>query len=127
MGALLKGCSPLLMVAGGETTVEVRGRGLGGRNQEFALVAAEALAALPRVVLLSAGTDGIDGPTDAAGAFVDGTTLARARALGLDWRAFLSRNDSYAFFGALGDLFRPGPTGVNVMDLKLVLALPPTG
>jgi len=127
VGGLPRGCSPLLMIAGGETTVEVRGRGLGGRNQEFALAAAEALAALPQVVLLSAGTDGIDGPTDAAGAFVDGTTLARAGALGLDWRVFLSQNDSYRFFGALGDLFRPGPTGVNVMDLKLVLALHPSG
>lgn len=127
VGGLLRGCSPLLIVAGGETTVEVRGGGLGGRNQEFALAAVEGLAGLPQVALLSAGTDGIDGPTDAAGAFVDGTTLARAAALGLDWRDFLARNDSYAFFAALGDLFRPGPTGVNVMDLKLVLALHPTG
>jgi hydroxypyruvate reductase len=109
------------LLAGGETTLEVRGKGRGGRNQEFALVLAELLAGLPGVFCLSAGSDGIDGPTDAAGAFVDGETLARAERLGLSPRAFLERNDSYRFFQRTGDLFRPGPTGTNVMDLKIAV------
>ncbi|GIW42083.1 MAG: hydroxypyruvate reductase [Candidatus Binatia bacterium] len=108
------------LLAGGETTVEVRGRGRGGRNQEFALALAPAIDGLP-VRVLSAGTDGIDGPTDAAGAFVDGSTLRRAREKGLDPDAFLAENDSYTFFELLGDLFQPGPTGTNVMDLKIAL------
>jgi len=70
---------------------------------------------------LSAGSDGRDGPTDAAGAFVDATTADRAAALGMDPAAFLAGNDSYRFFARLGDLFRPGPTGTNVMDLKLAV------
>jgi hypothetical protein len=73
------------------------------------------------LALLSAGTDGIDGPTDAAGAFVDGTTAARARARGLDPAAMLAANDAYSFFAALDDLFQPGPTGTNVMDLKIAI------
>jgi glycerate-2-kinase len=109
-------------IAGGETTVVVRGRGRGGRNQEFALVAASALADLP-VALLSAGTDGIDGPTDAAGAFADGSTLARAGRLGIDPRRALADNDSYPFFDRLGDLLRTGPTGTNVMDLKIAVGV----
>lgn len=109
-------------VAGGETTVVVRGHGRGGRNQEFALAAAERLAGQP-VALLSAGTDGIDGPTDAAGALVDGLTIERARARGLDPSAALAANDSYTFFDQLGDLVRTGPTGTNVMDLKLAVAV----
>lgn len=109
------------ILAGGETTVEVRGSGRGGRNQEFALVLAEELAGLRGVFCLSAGSDGIDGPTDAAGAFVDGDTLARANRLGLSPAAFLERNDSYGFFRRTGDLFRPGPTGTNVMDLKIAV------
>ena len=111
---------PLCLLAGGETTVRVRGTGRGGRNQEFALVLVEALAGAP-VVVLSAGTDGIDGPTPAAGAFVDGETLARARAGGLDPRAALDDNDSHGFFTALGDVLACGPTGTNVMDLKIAL------
>jgi len=112
---------PLCVLAGGETTVEVRGRGRGGRNQQFALVLADEIRGLRGVHCLSAGSDGRDGPTDAAGAFVDGTTADRAARMGLDLHAFLERNDSYGFFAHLGDLFRPGPTGTNVMDLKLAV------
>jgi glycerate-2-kinase len=110
-------------LAGGETTVVVRGRGRGGRNQEFALALVEPLAGRP-VSLLSAGTDGIDGPTDAAGAFVSGLTLERARAAGLAPSQALAANDSYSFFDRLGDLLRVGPTGTNVMDLKIAVGLP---
>src|SRR5262249_54465759 len=85
---------PACVIAGGETTVTLHGDGLGGRNQEFALAAALAIAGLDDVVVLSGGTDGTDGPTDAAGAFADGHTIARARALGLAPDAFLRRNDS---------------------------------
>jgi glycerate 2-kinase len=112
---------PACVISGGETTVTIRGEGLGGRNQEFALAAAIDLADLPHTVLLSAGTDGTDGPTDAAGAIADGSTLARARALGLDAAAFLRNNDSYRFFEATGDLIKTGPTGTNVADLQLLL------
>jgi glycerate 2-kinase len=114
---------PACLVLGGETTVTVRGPGHGGRNQEVALGAALALAGLDNVLVLSAATDGGDGPTDAAGAFADGTTLTRAAALGLDPRAHLARNDAYPFFQALGDLLVTGPTRTNVNDLMLVLAL----
>lgn len=115
---------PTCVIAGGETTVRVRGAGRGGRNQEFALVAALETSGVDGVDLLSAGTDGIDGPTDAAGAFVGAETLRAARARGLDGRAALLENDSYRFFDAIGGLFRPGPTGTNVMDLKLALVRP---
>jgi glycerate 2-kinase len=111
-------------VAGGETTVEVTGTGRGGRNLEFALAVTESIAGTS-VAVLSAGTDGIDGPTDAAGAFVTGDTLARARSHALDPGAMLANNDSYSFFAGIGDLFRCGPTGTNVMDLKLAIYLPP--
>jgi len=110
----------LCVLAGGETTVEVRGSGRGGRNQEFALAMAAQLAG-ERVCVLSAGTDGIDGPTEAAGAFVDGTTMPRAHAGGLDLQDFWKRNDSFSFFSRLRDLFICGPTGTNVMDLKIAL------
>jgi glycerate 2-kinase len=113
---------PCCIVAGGETTVTVRGRGLGGRNQELCLSAAHALRGLKNVMLASIGTDGNDGPTDAAGAFVDGTTLDRAATLGLDPAAYLANNDSYAFFDRLGDLIRTGPTNTNVNDLYLLFA-----
>ena len=113
---------PLCVLASGETTVTVRGQGSGGRNQEFALAGAVSLASLgTSVVLGSAGTDGIDGPTDAAGAVVDSTTLDRARALGLDRDAALANNDTYHFFDPLGDLIRWGPTGTNVGDLHVLL------
>ncbi len=116
---------PMCVLAGGETTVQVRGTGKGGRNQEFALTVAQELAGAAGWSLLSAGTDGIDGPTDAAGAFVNGQTLARARRKNLDPAQFLRNNDTYTFFAALGDLFRPGPTGTNVMDIKIALVDPP--
>jgi hydroxypyruvate reductase len=112
---------PACLIAGGETTVTVRGRGTGGRCQEFALALAPELAGMPGVVVLAAGTDGSDGPTTAAGAVVDPTTLERARAAGLDASRALAENDSHAFFAALGDLVVTGPTGSNLMDLYLGL------
>jgi len=113
---------PTCIVSSGETTVHVVGRGRGGRNQEFALAAAALLAdAGGDVALASVGTDGIDGPTDAAGAIADATTLARARAAGVDARAHLDDNNAYAFFDAIGDLIRTGPTGTNVGDLQVIL------
>ena len=113
---------PACLVWGGETTVTVRGRGRGGRNQELALAAAMGMDGLPGVVLVALGSDGSDGPTDAAGAVATGETLARARALGLDAAAHLEDNDAYPFFDALGDLIRTGPTGTNVNDLLFVFA-----
>lgn len=112
---------PACLISGGETTVVVRGAGKGGRNQEFALAAALWLDGLEDVCLLCGGTDGTDGPTDAAGAVVDGETLARARAKGLEAIQFLAENDSYHFFQNLGDLLITGPTNTNVMDLRVVL------
>jgi hydroxypyruvate reductase len=113
---------PACLVWGGETTVTVRGEGRGGRNQELALAAALALEGVPGVVLVALGTDGTDGPTDAAGAVATGQTVARARALGLDARAHLADNDAYPFFDALGDLICTGPTGTNVNDLLFIFA-----
>ena len=112
---------PVCLITGGETTVTLKGKGKGGRNQEFALAAALDIAGLPDVVVLSAGTDGTDGPTDAAGALGDGDTVARAIALGLRPRAALDANDAYPFFERLGDLVMTGPTRTNVMDVRLVL------
>jgi glycerate 2-kinase len=113
---------PACVVSTGETTVHVTGGGKGGRNQEFALAAAEPLARLGGPVLVaSVGTDGIDGPTDAAGAFSDQTTIDRARAAGLSPDRYLSDNNAYAFFAALGDLIHTGPTGTNVGDLQVIL------
>jgi glycerate 2-kinase len=113
------------LVAGGETTVNVRGGGKGGRNQEFALAAALELAGEGAMSVLAAGTDGVDGPTDAAGAYADGTTVARASELGLDPGAHLENNDAYPFFEALGDLVVTGATGTNVADLALGWARKP--
>ena len=113
---------PACILSGGETTVTVHGGGKGGRNQEFALATVSAIAALRNVMVLSAGTDGTDGPTDAAGALATGTTLEKARKLVLDPAEHLIRNDSYSFFDSLGDLIRTGPTGTNVMDIHLLLA-----
>ncbi len=115
---------PVCLIAGGETTVTVRGDGRGGRCQEFCLAAALELQDLPGILILAAGTDGTDGPTDAAGALADGETIARARALGLDPRAALRANDSYAFFQTLGDLIVTGATRTNLMDLYLCLIVP---
>jgi glycerate 2-kinase len=108
---------PACIVTGGETTVTLRGEGLGGRNQEFVLAAAIDIADLPGTVVLSAGTDGSDGPTDAAGAIADGGTFARNS----DARRFLDANDSYHYFEGLGDLIKTGPTNTNVMDVRLIL------
>ena len=119
---------PLCVIASGETTVHVRGPGRGGRNQEFALGALGMIdsAAAPgaTVVLASAGTDGIDGPTDAAGAIVDGTTTRRARQLGRQAQAALASNGAYDYFEPLGDLLTWGPTGTNVGDLHVLLIHP---
>jgi hydroxypyruvate reductase len=118
---------PACILSGGETTVTLKGKGKGGRNQEFALALALEIAGWKEIVALSAGTDGTDGPTDAAGAFADGETLRRAKALELDPRAHLRENDSYPFFEKLGDLLITGPTGTNVMDLRILLIQKPQG
>lgn len=114
--------APACLLSGGECTVTVRGSGRGGRAQEFALAAASCLAGLPRVLLLSAGTDGTDGPTDAAGAMVTGATVAKGREKGLVAADFLARNDSYAFLNAVQQLVKTGATGTNVMDVCIMLA-----
>jgi len=113
---------PAILVLAGETTVTVRGNGKGGRNQELAFSAALGIEGLPGVVIASAGTDGRDGPTDAAGGIVDGGTADRIRAAGLDPEALLLDNDSYRALSAAGDLLVTGPTGTNVADLVLILA-----
>src|SRR5205814_1757674 len=115
--------TPLAIVSSGETTVHVKGAGRGGRNQEFALALAGHLQAFgSSVAVASLGTDGIDGPTDAAGAFVDAGTLERARQAGLgDPRTFLDDNNAYAFFAAIGDLIQTGPTGTNIGDIQIAL------
>jgi hydroxypyruvate reductase len=113
---------PCCLIAGGETTVTVRGKGKGGRNQELALAAAFPLQGVPDVLLASLGTDGSDGPTDAAGAWVDGSTLAQARSAGLDQGQHLTNNDAYPFFQRLGNLLITGPTNTNVNDVYVLLA-----
>ena len=113
---------PACLISSGETTVRVHGDGKGGRNQEFALACAVPLASLGiAATVASVGTDGIDGPTDAAGAIADHTTLERGRTRQLQPDAFLDRNDAYHFFAPLGDLVITGPTGTNVGDLQLTL------
>jgi hydroxypyruvate reductase len=112
---------PACIISGGETTVTLRGKGLGGRNQEFVLAAAIDIDGLENVVVLSGGTDGTDGPTDAAGAIADGETVRRAEKKELDAESYLQDNDSYHFFEPLGDLIITGPTYTNVMDLRLVM------
>jgi glycerate 2-kinase len=112
---------PACLIAGGETTVTVRGGGRGGRCQELALAAALALRRGEGLVVLAAGTDGTDGPTDAAGAVVDTTTVARGRSQGRDPRRTLEDNDAYTYLGAIGDLLVTGPTNTNLLDLYLVL------
>ena len=114
---------PAAIVAAGETTVTVTGKGLGGRNQELALSAALELRKVEGVVIASLSTDGADGPTDAAGAVVDGSTLTLAARLGLKPEKFLAENDSYSFFSKLGDLIVTGPTGTNVNDISLIIVL----
>jgi glycerate 2-kinase len=114
---------PACIISGGETTVTIRGRGRGGRNQEFALAGALEIQGLETVVLLSGGTDGTDGPTDAAGAVADYTTVKRALAMGLHPKAHLEGNDTYPFFEKLRDLLITGPTQTNVMDVRVLLIL----
>ena len=115
------------LISGGETTVTVKGNGLGGRNQELALAFAIEIEGLKGITMLSAGTDGTDGPTDAAGAIVDGETVSKAKTLGLDPERYLNTNDSYNFFKRLDSLTGErhhvitGPTGTNVMDIQIIL------
>jgi hydroxypyruvate reductase len=114
--------APACIISGGETTVTIRGDGLGGRNQEFCLAACMDLVELPpRVVILSGGTDGNDGPTDAAGALADPLTVTRGKDAGMETAKFLNNNDAYHFFEKTGDLLMTGPTNTNVMDVRLVL------
>jgi len=121
-----RGDKPRCLLSGGETTVTVRGTGTGGRNQELALAFAMEIAGIKGITMLSAGTDGTDGPTDAAGAIVDGETVPKARALGMDPFAYLENNDSYTFFSRLdtlsGEAYHviTGPTGTNVMDIQII-------
>jgi glycerate-2-kinase len=112
---------PACLVAGGETTVTVRGRGRGGRCQEFALAAALELTADDGLTVLAAGTDGTDGPTDAAGGLVDPGTLARGARAGVDGRAALADNDAHGLLAASGDLVVSGPTKTNLLDLYILL------
>ena len=112
---------PACVISGGETTVTLKGGGKGGRNQEFVLATVSGIEGLERTVVFSAGTDGTDGPTDAAGAVADGHTLVRAVEMGLDADAYMDRSDAYHFFEPLGDLVMTGPTHTNVMDLRLLL------
>ena len=112
---------PAGIVAGGETTVTVTGNGVGGRNQEIALAAALKLGEADGLVVASLSTDGVDGPTDAAGAITDGKTFVRAKEAGLNAEEFLAENDSYNFFSKLGDLISTGPTGTNVNDISVIV------
>jgi len=118
---LRKKAARVCLISGGEVTVKVTNGGVGGRNQQFALACAQKIAG-ENVTVLSAGTDGIDGNSSAAGAIVDGTTLDRAKARGLDAQAHLIRFDAYPYFAALGDTIVTGPTGNNLRDLRILLA-----
>ncbi len=113
--------APACILCGGETTVTIQGEGKGGRNQEFALASAMIIDGMENIVVLSGGTDGTDGPTDAAGAIADGRTMARARTKKIDPLDFLQRNDAYHFFQPLDDLIITGPTRTNVSDVYMVL------
>jgi hydroxypyruvate reductase len=116
---------PACLLVGGETTVTLRGKGKGGRNQEMALAFLAAMARAPKdsddLVFLAASTDGSDGPTDAAGAFASTSLLERAGAADLDPDAYLAGNDSYAFFDQINGLLRTGPTNTNVCDLQILI------
>lgn len=114
---------PALLISGGETTVTVKGEGIGGRNQELVLSAAIGISGLKNATVASFSTDGIDGPTDAAGAVADSFTLERAKHLKLDPELHLERNDSYSFFKGIGDLLITGPTRTNVMDLTCLILI----
>jgi len=119
--ALRKQFSPVCLISGGEVTVKVTNGGVGGRNQQFALACAEKIGG-ENITVLSAGTDGVDGNSPAAGAIADGSTIERAHARGFDARASLNRFDAYPFFNALGDAIEIGPTGNNLRDLRILLA-----
>ena len=112
---------PLCLLSGGETTVTVTGKGKGGRNMELALAFALVIRGVEGITLLSAGTDGVDGPTGAAGAYADGGTVDRGLAKGIDAAAALADNDSFTFFREEGGLFVTGPTGTNVNDLQIIV------
>lgn len=112
---------PVLILSGGETTVTLRARGRGGRNSEFLLSFAIGIDGVPGIHALAADTDGIDGSEDNAGAFADGTTVARMRAAGADAKALLAANNAWTAFNSVGDLFVTGPTGTNVNDLRAML------
>jgi hydroxypyruvate reductase len=114
---------PFCLIAGGETTVTIKGNGKGGRNQELALAAVQELSGLENVFLIALATDGDDGPTDAAGAAATGESAHRAESLGVDVADHLSRNDAYVFFDKLSDLLKTGPSGTNVNDLIFLIAL----
>ncbi|MDZ7637405.1 MAG: glycerate kinase [Bryobacterales bacterium] len=116
--------APLCLLAGGETVVTLRGDGKGGRNQEFALAAALAARGIENICVMAGGTDGTDGPTNAAGAIVTGGSVARGQAAGLSAEASLANNDSYSYFSRTGELIETGPTGTNVMDLYAAFILP---
>ena len=111
----------IALIAGGETVVKLKGTGLGGRNQELALAAAEGLKDIPNAALISVGSDGTDGPTDAAGGYVDTDTLGDLEKAGVDYRAMLENNDSYHALKAIGNLVITGPTGTNVNDVTIGL------
>jgi glycerate-2-kinase len=113
--------SPLCLISGGETTVTVKGPGLGGRNMEFALGFADEIKGTEGITLLSAGTDGTDGPTDATGAIVDGRTISLAEAKGLNLKEYLDYSDSYHYLQTIDSLLMTGPTGTNVMDIQIVI------
>ena len=115
---------PLCLISGGETTVTVRGSGLGGRNLELALAFAIEINGIDGITFLSAGTDGTDGPTDATGAVVDGGTVERAKTAGIEPETYLNNNDSYHFFKKIDGLLITGPTGTNVMDIQISLIDP---
>jgi glycerate 2-kinase len=114
---------PAGIIVGGETTVTVTGKGLGGRTQEISLAAALKMGGMDGVVVASLSTDGVDGPTDAAGAIVDGKTMSRAAEMDLNPEEFLAENDSYNFFSKLGDVIFTGPTGTNVNDVSVIVVL----
>jgi glycerate 2-kinase len=116
--------APVCLLMGGETTVTVRGEGLGGRNQELALSAALAIEGVPNIVLMALATDGVDGPTDAAGALISGVTVPALRHMGLEPEHALANNDAYRVLNAAGGLLRPGPTGTNLNDLVVGLVYP---
>lgn len=120
-GAWVKGQETKCLISGGETTVTVKGNGIGGRSMELALSFAMEIEGIEGFTLLSAGTDGIDGPTDAAGAIIDGETVKKARGIGLVPEEYLNNNDSFNFFKKINELFITGPTGTNVMDIQIVV------